>query len=78
MPKSLLGPPLLYQNLSTCHDWPAKEAIVDLLIKMKEFEKHLGNNNNNNNNLLLIRCKLTYEYDQMHLTFKSNPTVYKI
>ena len=27
-----------------------------------------NNNNNNNNNLFLIRCKLTSEYDQMHLT----------
>ena len=29
----------MYQNLSTRHDWPVKNAMVDLPIKMKENSK---------------------------------------
>ena len=35
---------------------------------LPEHSPNNNNNNNNNNNLFLIRCKLTSEYDQMHLT----------
>ena len=28
------GPPLVYQDLSARHDWPVKNAIVDLPIKI--------------------------------------------
>ena len=29
----------MYQDLSTCHDWPVKNVIVDLPIKMKGNSK---------------------------------------
>ena len=28
------GPPPVYKDLSTRHDWPVKKAIVDLLIRL--------------------------------------------
>ena len=28
----------MYWDLSTCHDWPVKKAIVDLPIRMKEIQ----------------------------------------
>ena len=34
------GAPLVYQDLSTCHDWPIKQASVVLWIKMKGNSKH--------------------------------------
>ena len=36
----------MYQDLSTCYDWPVKKAIVDLPIKMK------GNSNFTSGNSL--------------------------
>ena len=30
------GPSPLYQDLITCYDWPVKNAIVDLPIRLKE------------------------------------------
>ena len=38
------GAPLVYQDLSTSHDWPVKQASVDLLIKMKGNSKHTSGN----------------------------------
>ena len=38
--------PLVYQDLSKCHDWPVKQASVDLSIKMK------GNSKSTSGNLL--------------------------
>ena len=32
--------PPVYQDLSMCHDWPVKKAIVDLPIRMKGNSKH--------------------------------------
>ena len=29
----------MYQDLSTCHDWPVKNVMVDLPIKMKGNSK---------------------------------------
>ena len=34
------GAPLVYQDLSMRHDWPVKQACVDLSIKMKGNSKH--------------------------------------
>jgi len=33
------GPPPVYQDLSTRHDWPVKKAIIDLPIRMKGNSK---------------------------------------
>ena len=31
----------MYQDLSMCHDWPVKKAIVNLVIRLKgNFENH--------------------------------------
>ena len=30
------GLPPVYQDLSTCHDWPVKKAIVNLPVRLKE------------------------------------------
>ena len=38
----VLGPPPVYQDLSTRHDWPVKKAIVDLPIRMKGNSKRWG------------------------------------
>ena len=32
---SYFGEPLVYQDLSICHDWSVKEDIVDLPIRLK-------------------------------------------
>ena len=32
----------MYQDLSACHDWPVKKAIVDLLIGLKGNSKHIS------------------------------------
>ena len=37
------GPPV-YQDLSTRNDWPVKNAIVDLPIRMKGNSKHTSGN----------------------------------
>ena len=34
----------MYQDLSTCHDWPVKKAKVNLLIKMNGNSKHTSGN----------------------------------
>ena len=34
----------MYQDLSTRHDWPVKNVIVDLSIKMKGNSKHSSGN----------------------------------
>ena len=34
----------MYQDLSTCYDWPVKKSIVDLPIRMKENTKHTSGN----------------------------------
>ena len=36
---SCSGPPAVYQDFSTCHDWAVKKAIVDLPIKLKGNSK---------------------------------------
>ena len=33
------GPPPVYQDLSTCHDWPVNKAIVNLPIRLKGNSK---------------------------------------
>ena len=33
------GPPLVYQDLSTRHDWPVQKAIVDLPVRLKGNSK---------------------------------------
>ena len=33
------GPPPVYQDLGTCHDWPVNKAIVNLPIRLKENSK---------------------------------------
>ena len=38
------GPPAVYQDLSTCHDWPVKNVIVDLPIKIKGNSKRFSCN----------------------------------
>ena len=39
------GPSPGYQDLSMCHDWPVKKAIVDLPIRrMKRNSKHTSSN----------------------------------
>ena len=38
------GSPPVYVNLSTRHDWPVKNAMVDLPIKMKENSKRSSGN----------------------------------
>ena len=38
------GPPSVYQDLSTRHDWPVKNAIVDLPIRMKGNSKRISGN----------------------------------
>ena len=38
------GSPPVYQDLSTCHDWPVKKAIVDLPIKLKGNLKRTSGN----------------------------------
>ena len=30
----------MYQDLSTCHDWPVKKDNVDLSIKMNRSSRH--------------------------------------
>ena len=38
------GPPPVYQDLITCHDWHVENAIVDLPIKMKGNSKCTSGN----------------------------------
>ena len=40
------GPPMvyMYQDLSTCHDWLVKKAMVNLPIKMNGNSKHTSGN----------------------------------
>ena len=38
------GPPPVYQDLSTRHDWPVKKGIVDLPIRMKGNSKRISGN----------------------------------
>ena len=37
--KSLFWAPSLYQDLTMCHHWPVKKAIVDLPIRLKGNSK---------------------------------------
>ena len=46
-PKSLFWAPPVYQDLSTCHDWPVKKAIVNLPIKIKGNSKRTSGNSLN-------------------------------
>ena len=46
------GSPPVYQDLSTLHDWPVKNAIVDLPIRVKENSKH-----SSGNSLSLLRAQ---------------------
>ena len=51
-------------------------------LKIKTLGTVIPNNNNDDDddddsNMLLVSGKLTYEYDQMRLTFKSN-LIYKL
>ena len=39
-----LGPPPVYQDLSTCHDWPVKDALVYLPIRLKGNLKRTSGN----------------------------------
>ena len=41
---SCSGPPPVYQDLSTCHDWHVENAIVDLPIKMEGNSKRTSGN----------------------------------
>ena len=34
----------MYQDLSTCHDWPVKKATVNLSIMLKGNLKHISGN----------------------------------
>ena len=34
----------MYQDSSTCHDWPVKNAIVDLLMRLKGNSKCISGN----------------------------------
>ena len=34
----------MYQDLSACHDWPVKKAIVDLLMRLKGNSKCISGN----------------------------------
>ena len=34
----------MYQDLSTCHDWPVKKAIVNLPIRLKGNSEHIYGN----------------------------------
>lgn len=37
------GPSALYQDLSKCHDWPAKKGIISLANQVEgKFKMHLG------------------------------------
>ena len=36
------GPPPVYQDLSTCHDWPVNKAIVNLPIRLKGNSKRIS------------------------------------
>ena len=38
------GPPPVFQDLKTRHDWPVKKAIVDLRIRLKGNSKHTSGN----------------------------------
>ena len=46
-PKSLFWAPPVYQDLSVRHDWPVKNAIIDLPVKMKENSKCCSSNSSN-------------------------------
>ena len=37
-------PPPVYWDLSTCHDWPVKKAIVDLPTRLKGNSKRISSN----------------------------------
>ena len=39
-----LGPPPVYQDLSACHDWPVKDALVYLPIRLKGNLKRTSGN----------------------------------
>ena len=43
-PNPCSGHPPVYQDLSTCHDWPVKKAIVNLSIRMKGNSKRTSGN----------------------------------
>ena len=43
-PKSLLWAPAVYQDLSTCHDWPVENAIVDLPVRLNGNTKSISGN----------------------------------
>ena len=43
-PKSLLWVPPVYQDLSTCHDWSIRKAIVYLPIRLQRNLKHISAN----------------------------------
>ena len=34
----------MYLDVSTCHDWPVKKAIVDLLMRLKGNSKCISGN----------------------------------
>ena len=51
-PNPCCGSPPVYQDLSTLHDWPVKNAIVDLPIRVKENSKH-----SSGNSLSLLRAQ---------------------
>ena len=34
----------MYQDLCTCHDWPVKKAIVDLLMRLKGNSEFISGN----------------------------------
>ena len=38
------GPPLVYQDLSTLHDWPVQKAIVHLPVRLKGNSKRPSGN----------------------------------
>ena len=42
--KSFQWAPTVHQNLSTCHDWHVKRAVVDLPISLKGNSKCTSDN----------------------------------
>ena len=44
-PKSLVwAPTRVFQDLSTCHDWPVNKAIINLPIRLKGNLKRISSN----------------------------------
>ena len=42
--ETVIYPLSVYQDLSTCHDWPNKKVIVNLPIRVKGYPKCISGN----------------------------------